>query len=106
LRRCPNAASTTANTSSRPTGTAGGSCLLSATSFESTFGTGQNTVRGTVPAGRAAANQATFTEGAPYTFDPGGAQIRSATSACTMTRPRLTVGIAASRCSSTGTATL
>src|SRR5262249_38366631 len=76
------------------------------TSFESTWGPGQTTRRGTVPAGRAAANQASFADGAPYTRLPGPAHIRSATSACTMTTPRASVGKTASRCSSTGTATL
>ena len=79
---------------------------MNATSRESTFGTGQNTLRGTGPAGRAAANQASFADGVPYTRDPGGAHIRSATSAWTMTSPRRSDGRAASRCSSTGTATL
>ena len=96
----------TANTSSRDAVVAGGSRLVNATRRESTFGTGQNTVRGTGPAGRAAANQASFTDGVPYTRDPGPAHIRSATSAWTMTRPRRRVGRAASRCSRTGTATL
>ena len=106
LRRCRKAASTTANTSSRPAGVSGGSRRVNATRRESTFGTGQNTVRGTGPAGRAAANQASFTDGAPYTRDPGPAHIRSATSACTITRPRRSEGSSARRCSSTGTATL
>ena len=79
---------------------------MNATSLESTFGTGQNTLRGTVPAGRAAANQASLTEGTPYTRDPGGEHIRSATSACTITSPRRSEPTAASRCSTTGTATL
>ena len=43
----------------------GGSCLVKATSPESTLGTGQNTVRGTGPARRACANQAILTEGTP-----------------------------------------
>ena len=79
---------------------------MNATSRESTLGTGQNTLRGTVPAGRAVTYQASFTDGAPYTRDPGAAHIRSATSACTMTSPRVSDGRAASRCSTTGTATL
>src|SRR5690242_10529629 len=106
LRRCRKAASTTANTSSRLAAVAGGSRRVNATSRESTFGTGQNTLRGTGPAGRAAANQASFADGVPYTRDPGGAHIRSATSAWTMTSPRRSDGSTASRCSSTGTATL
>ncbi len=65
LRRCANAASTTANTSSRDTSAAGGSRRVNATRPESTFGTGQNTVRGTGPARRAAAYQASLTEGTP-----------------------------------------
>ena len=79
---------------------------MNATSFESTLGTGQNTLRGTTPAGRTAANQASFADGPPYTRLPGPAHIRSATSACTMTTPRSSDGNAASRCSTTGTATL
>src|SRR5207302_271009 len=106
LRRCRKAASTTANTSSRLAMVSGGSRRVNATSRESTFGTGQNTLRGTGPAGRAAAYQASFTDGVPYTRDPGAAHIRSATSAWTMTSPRRSDGRAASRCSSTGTATL
>jgi lysophospholipase L1-like esterase len=64
LRRCANAASITANVSSRPA-PAGGSRLVSATSPESTRGTGQNTVRGTCPAFRTRANQASLTDGEP-----------------------------------------
>ena len=106
LRRCPNAASMTRNTSSLLADVAGGSWRVNATSRESTFGTGQNTLRGTVPAGRAAAYQASFADGAPYTRLPGPAHIRSATSACTITTPRASEGNSASRCSTTGTATL
>lgn len=64
LRRCANAASITANVSSRPA-PAGGSRLVSATSPESTRGTGQNTVRGTCPAFRTLANHASLTDGEP-----------------------------------------
>ena len=67
---------------------------------------GQNTVRGTEPARRADANQASLTDGTPYTRLPGAAVIRSATSACTMTSPRASDPKVASRCSTTGTATL
>src|SRR5215468_6143294 len=80
LRRCRKAPSTTANTSSRLAAVGGGSRLVNATRRESTFGTGQNTLRGTGPAGRASANQASLADGAPYTRDPGPAHIRSATS--------------------------
>ena len=106
LRRCPNAASMTLKTAARLADVAGGSWRVNVTSRESTFGTGQNTLRGTVPAGRAAAYQASFADGAPYTRLPGPAHIRSATSACTITSPRASDEKAASRCSATGTATL
>src|SRR5271166_6810082 len=49
LRRWPNAASMTANTSCLLAEVAGGSRRVNATSFESTLGTGQNTLRGTTP---------------------------------------------------------
>jgi hypothetical protein len=65
LRRCANAASTTAKTSSRLALVTGGGRRVNATSPESTFGTGQNTVRATAPARRAEANQASLTEGTP-----------------------------------------
>ena len=38
---------------------------MKATSPESTLGTGQNTLRGTDPARRTSANQASFTDGTP-----------------------------------------
>ena len=60
---------------------------MNASRPESTFGTGQNTARGTGPARRAEANQASFALGTPYTLFPGAAASRSATSACTITRP-------------------
>ena len=65
----------------------GGSCLVKATSAESTLGTGQNTLRGTGPARRIDANQASFTGRHAVDPLPGDAVNRSATSACTMTRP-------------------
>ena len=70
------------------------------------MGTGQKTARGTAPARRTAAYQAALTDGTPYAREPGGAASRSATSACTITSPRRSVGSSSSRCSSTGTATL
>src|SRR5690606_10557485 len=106
LRRWANAASTTANTSSRLAVVFGGSRRTSATRPESTFGTGQNTLRPTDPARRTSANQAIFTDGTPYSFDPGWAVSRSATSACTMTRPRRSDGSTANRWSRIGTTTL
>ncbi len=58
------------------------------------------------PARRTSAYQAALTDGTPYTFEPGAAASRSATSACTITSPRSSDGSSASRCSSTGTETL
>src|SRR6202035_697652 len=106
LRRWPKAASITAKTSSRLAVVGGGSRRVNATSLESTFGTGQKTDRGTVPASRAAAYQASLADGTPYTLLPGPAHILIATSACTMMTPRCSDGSAASRCSTTGTDTL
>ena len=96
----------TANTSSRSAVVAGGSRRTRRTSPESTFGAGQNTRRPIDPARVASAYQATLTDGVPYVREPGGATSRSATSACTMTRPRCSDGSVASRCRTTGTATL
>src|SRR5690606_37895913 len=106
LRRCANAASTTANVASRVAVVVGGCRRSSRTSAESTFGTGQNTDRPTDPARRASAYQAAFADGTPYVREPGGATSRSATSACTMTSADVTDGSTCSTCSSTGTATL
>ena len=86
--------------------TAGGSRWVQATSPESTLGAGQKTLRLTDPARRTSANQAAFTDGTPYVREPGGAASRSATSACTITRPCRSDGSSAIRCSSTGTDTL
>src|SRR5204862_3030700 len=69
LRRWANAASITAKTAARSS-SAGGRRAVNATSPESTLGTGQKTLGGTRPAGRAAANQASLTLGAPSTFEP------------------------------------
>src|SRR5580693_9897038 len=96
----------TAKTSARVAGVTGGSRRVKATRPESTFGTGQNTVRGTEPARRSEAHHEAFTEGAPYVREPGGAVSRSATSACTITRPARSEGSVSSRCSRTGTDTL
>src|SRR4029453_8103125 len=63
LRRCANAASTTANTWSRVAVVTGRGRRLMATSPDSTFGTGQKTVGDTVPALLAAPYQATLTDG-------------------------------------------
>src|SRR5262249_61388196 len=73
---------------------------------ESPSGPAQNTARVTAPARRADANQASLTDGTPYTRLPVTAVIRSATSACTMTSPRAREPNVPSRCSTTGTATL
>src|SRR5215469_6396401 len=111
LRRCENAASITANVSSRPAvactvAASAAECRTSDTSPESTRGTGQKTARPTDPARRAVAYQASFADGTPYVRLPGGALIRSATSACTITSPRASDGTVASRCNTTGTDTL
>jgi hypothetical protein len=65
LRRCLNAASTTAKTSSRVAVVDGAGRRRIATSPESTFGTGQKTVGGTVPTRAVSAYQAIFTDGTP-----------------------------------------
>ena len=72
LRRCANAASMTANTSFPG---AHGSRRVKATSPESMWGTGQNTLRGTAPARLAEANQASLTEGTPWTRLPAADSI-------------------------------
>ena len=91
-------------TSSRVAVVSGSSRRVSMTSPESTFGAGQNTVRPIAPARRTSAYQAAFTEGTPYVLEPGAATSRSATSACTMTRPVRSDGRCSSSRSSTGTA--
>src|SRR3954447_1068008 len=106
LRRWANAASTTAKTCSRLAVVAGGSRRVQATRPESTLGAGQKTLRPTAPARRTSAYHAALTLGTPYTLEPGPAARRSATSACTMTRPRSSDGRRLSRWSSTGTETL
>ena len=65
LRRWANAASTTANTCSRVAVVAGGSRRVQATSPESTLGTGQKTLRETLPTRRTSAYQAALTDGTP-----------------------------------------
>ena len=55
----------TAKTRSRPTRTTGGSRRTSSTRAESTFGTGQKTVRPIVMPRRTEAYQATLTLGTP-----------------------------------------
>jgi hypothetical protein len=96
----------TANTCSRDAGVWGGPVRANDTRHESTPGTGQNTVRGTGPAIRTRANQASLAEDTPYSRLPGGADILAPTSACTMTRPRRSDGHRASTLSSTGTVAL
>ncbi len=106
MRRWANAASTTANTSSRLAVVFGGSRRISETSPESTLGAGQNTFRPMAPARFTSAYQLALTDGTPYTLLPGLAASRSATSLCTITRVRSMLGKVASMCSRTGTATL
>ncbi len=107
LRRWAKAASTTAKTSRLAAVVSIGSARrTSETRPESTLGAGQKTLRPMEPARLTSAYQAAFTDGTPYTLEPGCAASRSATSAWTMTRVRSMVGNVASMCSSTGTATL
>src|SRR5207302_4368561 len=63
--RCANAASITSKSSRLLTCGPGGWCRVKATRAESTRGTGQNTLRGTGPARRSRAYQASFTVGTP-----------------------------------------
>src|SRR5439155_21249075 len=65
LRRWANAASISAKVCSRPAGVTGDSRRRISTSAESTLGTGQNTVLGTVATRLALAYQAIFTLGTP-----------------------------------------
>ena len=50
--------------------------------------------------------QATFTDTAPYAFEPGVAASRSPTSRCTITRKRSIAGASSSARTTTGVATL
>ena len=66
LRRCPNAASMSPNVAARSASVPGSSGARSnATRIESTFGTGQNTCRLTVPAVLQRPYQAAFALGEP-----------------------------------------
>ena len=96
----------TANTSWRDAVVRGGSIRANETRHESTPGTGQNTVRGTGPARRIRADQASLAEDTPYSRLPGGAHILAPTSACTMTRPCCSDGNRSSTLSRTGTVAL
>ena len=106
MRRWAKAASTQAKTSERVAGVCGAGRRVSDTRPESTFGTGQKTLRETVPASRTSAYQAALTLGTPYTLLPGWAASRSATSSWTMTRTRSMVGKCSRKLSTTGTETL
>jgi hypothetical protein len=65
LRRCWKAASTSANVARRSSSVPGSSPRSNPTSTESTFGTGQNTMRDTWPAVRQVPYHEAFTLGAP-----------------------------------------
>ena len=65
MRRWAKAASTTAKTCSRVAVVTGASRRTICTRPDSTLGTGQKTLGGTVPTRVAAAYQAIFTEGTP-----------------------------------------
>ena len=77
-----------------------------ATSAESTFGGGRNTVRAIAwnPVRRALSRISTET--APYAFVPGSAKKRSATSRCTITHQLTTVGIVVRLSTTSGVAML
>ena len=82
FRRCENAASTTCLTIANR---GGSSVRRNATSAESTFGGGRNTVRATGWKPVRSAASCTSTDTAPYAFVEGEAKNRSATSRCTIT---------------------
>jgi hypothetical protein len=65
LRRWAKAASITVNTCARVAVVSGAGRRRMATSPDSTLGTGQNTVGGTVPTREVSAYQAIFTDGMP-----------------------------------------
>ena len=103
LRRCANAASITAKTSARSS-RRGGSRRSNASRPESTFGTGQNTAARHRPGPARGGEPGQLHARHPVRPRcPAAAASRSATSACTITSPRRSVGSSASRCSTTGT---
>ena len=65
-----------------------------ATSAESTFGSGANTLRDTGRRPSRSQASCTSTDTAPYAFVPGLAKSRSAISRCTITQKRSIVGSA------------
>ena len=106
LRRWAKAASTTDTSRLVAVVLIGSTRRVRDTSPLSTLGAGQKTLRPMAPARLTSAYQLAFTDGTPYTFEPGGAASRSATSDCTITRPCRSDGSSAMRCSRTGTDTL
>ena len=72
LRRCPKAASTSAKVATRFGLGAGQLARSKPTRIESTFGTGQNTCRLTMPAVRQRPYQAAFTLGRAVDLRPRG----------------------------------
>ena len=70
------------------------------------MGAGQNTFFPITPALPTSAYHVAFTDGTPYTREPGPAARRSATSSWTITSPCRMLGKVSRMCSSTGTATL
>ena len=77
-----------------------------ATSAESTFGRGRNTVRETGWKPVRSAASWTRTETAPYAFVLGSAKKRSATSRCTITHQSSTLGRPSRLSTTSGVATL
>ena len=70
---------------------------------DAAFAHRRKALRPIAPARRTSAYQAALTEGMPYALEPGTAASRSATSACTITKPCSSEGSSPSRCRSTGT---
>src|SRR5688572_8341594 len=103
LRRCANAALTTLLTLRKSSGS---TVRRNATSAESTFGRGRNTVRATGWNPVRSAASWTSTETAPYAFVPGEAKKRSATSRWTITVHRPTLGSPSRLSATIGVATL
>ena len=97
------AASTTRLTSGHSSGSG---LRLNATSAESTFGRGRKTSRVTGWQPVRSVASCTSTETAPYAFVRGAAKKRSATSRCTITHQRSTLGSPSRLSTTIGVATL
>src|SRR5262245_59199167 len=104
LRRCANAAETTRRAAS--SSESHGRVRPKATSAESTLGGGRKQVRATGWRPVRSTVSCSTTETAPYSFVPGGAKKRSATSRWTITHQTLTDGNLLRLSMTTGVATL